>query len=58
MIYKSVEKLKAYFQGISEKSYQETMQRAKKDVQFERMVQDMTLGRITGKSSFDKLKRF
>ena len=58
MEYKTVKKLKAYFDSVNDSTYQSVMGTAKKDPNFEKMVQDMTLGRITGKSKFDKLKRF
>lgn len=58
MEYKTVKKLKAYFDSANDSTYQSVMINAKKDPSFEKMVQDMTLGRITGKSKFDKLKRF
>lgn len=58
MEFKTVKKLKAYFDSVNDSTYQSVMDSAKKDPNFEKMVQDMTLGRITGKSKFDKLKRF
>jgi len=56
--YKSVEKLKAYFESSDTATYQDVMDKAKKDTNFERMIQDITLGRVLGKGKLEKLKRF
>ena len=56
--YKSVDKLKAYFESSDNATYQNVMNTAKKDTAFERMIQDITLGRVLGKGKLEKLKRF
>ena len=56
--YSSVDALKQYFAVRDTKTYENVMQNAKKDTHFEKMIQDMTLGRVSGRSRFDKNKRY
>ena len=54
--YKAVDELKAYLQRQKDNQYAEIMEKAKQDKKFESMVQDMTLGAISGKSKLTKNK--
>lgn len=49
-----VERIKNYFQNKNDIEYQAVMSKAQKDDNFEKMVQNMTLDRLTGANSLNK----
>lgn len=53
---KCVDRLKRYFDKEDEYNYKTIMSKTKTDKTFENMVQDMTIGVISGKSKLTKNK--
>ena len=49
-----IERLKEYFDNRDANNYNSVMQRAQKDNHFEKMIQTMTVDRLTGGSSLTK----
>lgn len=54
--YKAADALKSYLDRKEKENYPKIMEQAKKDKKFEAMVQDMTIGVISGKSKLTKNK--
>lgn len=54
--YNAANALKSYIERKKKQNYSDMMEQAKKDKNFEAMIQDMTIGAIAGKSKLEKNK--